>query len=250
METKAVQKEKQIAKEQQIFSSGYIERMYIELTESGDYSNYELDQFPCAEEFPKGDTEISMPKVELVFPEGKDNLKDLENTKIVYDAYRGLTPTQASDARLWTYLTHVTFWDYMKMRWPPSEAKRPLNRIRDRYFLRSLNLETLTRNGISRLWWYGYLTYDENRNNPWELAEILLSRVDLAAGITERAIGCNAEIRNAILEFLSENPEVLKSENRTRELLVKLNLVGGVTNLPFLNKEEIKALLEEIKPVD
>ncbi|WP_417956981.1 DUF6339 family protein [Flagellimonas okinawensis] len=37
----------------------------------------------------------------------------------------------------------------------------------------------------------GYFTYDENISNPWELTEILLSRADLAVGITERGFGCN-----------------------------------------------------------
>jgi hypothetical protein len=97
------------------------------------------------------------------------------------------------------------------------------------------------------LWWYGYLTYDENRKNPWELTETLLSRADLAVGITERALGCNANIRTAVLEFLSENPDIKNSEASTRELIVKLNLVGGVKNLPFLEITEIKELLSALK---
>jgi len=234
--------------EQRIFSSRYIERLYIELTESEDYSKYELDEFPYEEDYPKGGTGITVPEsIELVMPEGSDR-KDLENTKILYEAYRSLTPTQASDARLWTHLTHVNFWNYMQQRWPLNEAKKPINRVRDRYFLRSLKLETLIRNGLSRLWWYGFLTYDENRSNPWELTEILLSRADLAVGITERAFGCNVNIRTAILEFLAENPDVKESENLSRELLVRLNLVGGVKNLPFLEIEEIKSVLKEIRP--
>lgn len=233
--------------EQKVFSSQYIERLYMDLMETQDTSNYETDVFPYQEDHPKGGTDIIIPdSVELVMPEGRD-LKDIENTKIIFEAYRSLTPTQASDPRLWTYLTHVTYWKYMKKRWPFSDAKKPFNRIRDRYFLRSLKLETLTRNGLSRLWWYGFLTYDENRKNPWELTETLLSRADLAVGITERALGCNANIRIAVLEFLSENPDIKNSEDATRELIVKLNLIGGVKNLAFLEVIEIKEILSTLK---
>ncbi len=233
--------------EQKVFSSQYTERLYMDLIETQDTSNYEMEAFPFRENYPKGGTDIIIPdSVELIMPEGRD-LKDLENTKIIFEAFRSLTPTQASDPRLWTYLTHVTHWNYMKKRWPLRDAKKPLNRIRDRYFLRSLKLETLTRNGLSRLWWYGYLTYDENRKNPWELTETLLSRADLAVGITERALGCNANIRTAVLEFLSENPDIKNSEASTRQLIVKLNLVGGVKNLPFLEITEIKELLSTLK---
>lgn len=233
--------------EQKIFSTKYIERLFMEFIELKDTSNYELDVFPYEEDYPKGRTDIVVPEViELIIPTGNDK-KDLENTKILYDAYRELTPTQASDSRLWTYLTHVTYWDYMKARWPLKEAKKPNNRIRDRYFLRRLNLEALTRNGLSRLWWYGFLTYDENRTNPWELTEVLLSRADLAVGITERGLGCNTNIRTAVLEFLIENPEIKKSEIYSRNILVKLNLVGGVKNLPYLEVSEIKEILNELK---
>ncbi len=232
--------------EQKIFSSRYVERLYMELVETEDISNYELESFPYEREFPKGGTSIFIQKgIKLEIPEGKD-IKDLENTKIIFEAYRKLSPTQASDTRLWTYLTHVEYWDYMRARWPISMAKQPLSRIRDRYLLRNLNLETLTRNGLSRLWWYGYLTYDENRNNPWELTEILLSRADLAVGITERALGCNAHIRTALLEFLKDNPTIKDSELLTRYLLVKLNLVGGVKNLPFLEISEIIDILKKV----
>lgn len=233
--------------EQKVFSSQYIERLNMDLMDTQDTTHYEMDVFPHQEDHPKGGSDIIIPRsVELIIPEGRD-LKDLVNTKIIFEAYRSLIPTQASDPRLWTYLTHVTYWEYMKARWPLGDAKKPLNRIRDRYFLRSLKLETLTRNGLSRLWWYGYLTYDENRKNPWELTETLLSRADLAVGITERALGCNANIRTAVLEFLSENPDIKNSEASTRELIVKLNLVGGVKNLPFLEITEIKELLSALK---
>lgn len=233
--------------EQKIFSSSYIERMYIELVESNNIAKYELENFPYEEFYPAGSSKIVLKKnFELILPEGS-NRKDLENTKILYDAYQSLTPTQASDPRLWTYLCHVTHWKYMKHRWPLDEAKNPINRIRDRYFLRKLNLEGLTRNGISRLWWYGYLTFDENRKDPWELTNILLSRADLTVGITERGIGCSENIRIAILEFLLENPQIKKNEDLTRELFVKLNLLGGVKNLPFLGIEELKDHLYKIK---
>lgn len=233
--------------EQKIFSSSYIERMYIELVESSDITKYELEDFPYEEFYPAGSSKIVIKKnFKLILPDGSDR-KDLENTKILYDAYRSLTPTQASDPRLWTYLCHVTHWNYMKHRWPLNEAKKPLNRIRDRYFLRKLNLEGLTRNGISRLWWYGYLTFDENRKDPWELTNILLSRADLTVGITERGLGCNDNIRIAILEFLLENPLIKKNEDLTRELFVRVNLLGGVKNLPFLGIKELKVHLNKIK---
>lgn len=230
--------------ELKLFSSQYVEKLYISAKKS--VSSYELNKFPYEEEYPKGGSGILIPNnFDLVLPEAGDK-KDLENTKKFFELYRFLSPTQASDPRFWTYLTHAKYWDYMRKRWPSEVAKIPFNRIKDRYFLRRLNLEALTRNGLSRLWWYGYLTYDDNRSSPWELTEVLLSRADLVVGITERGFGCNENIRTALLEFLLENENIRKSEELTRNLLVKLNLIGGVKNLAFLESKEIKEILQKI----
>lgn len=104
------------------------------------------------------------------------------------------------------------------------------------------------RNGISRLWWYAHLTVDDKRKDKYELTKVLLNRAEIAVGILERALGSNNNIRTALLEFLKENSSIKDSENKTRELLKGLNLVGGVKNLPFLETDEIKQILDDIKP--
>src|SRR5437016_5621148 len=55
--------------------------------------------------------------IQLQIPQSKLDLLDLENTRIMYSALKHLTPVQASDPRLWAYLTHVTHWEYMRIRW-------------------------------------------------------------------------------------------------------------------------------------
>lgn len=239
--------------EQKIFSSGYLNQIYIEVFDNKQYSNYEKEIYPLGEEnlYPIGGSRIMVPKeITLELPTGSrgSDLKEIENTKIIYDTFRSLTPTQASDPRLWTYLTHVTFWEYMQKRWPVKEQSRDKkqNYIKDRYLIPSANLRTLTHNGISRLWWFGYLTYDENRENPWELTETLLKGTDLPTSLLERAIGSNKNIRNGVLEFFCENPDLITSKS-VQDILKMLNLVGGVKNLPFLEASEIKDILSGLK---
>lgn len=233
--------------EQKILSTRTVERMFRQLSNLNDHAPYLAQAYSGELEYPKGGSGIPpADEVALIPPQGSSDLKDLENTKILFSAFSNLTPAQASDKRLWTYLTHITFWDYMRRRWPIEGLENPVNRIRDRYFMKTTSLESLTRNGISRLWWYGYLTHDAIRSNPWELTEVLLSRADLTVGITERAIGCNRQLRTAVLEFLAANPQVVTNEDSTRDLLKKLNLAGGTRNLPFLEIEELKMLLGSI----
>lgn len=138
----------------------------------------------------------------------------------------------------------------MQKRWPVSEqgGDKKKNYIKDRYLLPNTNLRTLTHNGISRLWWFGYLTYDEYRENPWELTETLLRGTDLPTSLLERAIGSNRNIRNGVLEFFCENPSLITSKS-VQEILKMLNIVGGVQNLPFLDSSEIKEIMNKLKNV-
>jgi hypothetical protein len=225
------------------FSSFYVDKLYRHVAGSGNFDPYLIEKFSFEETFAKGATGIFIdPDLSL-----DPSKSDLNNSIILYEALKDLNEVQASDERLWAYLTHTHFWGYMRKRWPIEEAKNPLSRIKERYFLRNLNLEALTRNGLSRLWWYAHITIDTGRQNKYELLEILLQRQDLAVGITERSIGVNKKLRVALLEYLKENPLIATNEDKSRELIKGLNLSGGVKMLPLLEIQEIKTILDKIK---
>ena len=173
--------------------------------------------------------------------------EDILNSIKVYEAL-DINLTTASDPRLWVCLTHTIFKEYMAKRWPLEnlDDSKMASRIKDRYHLRNLSLNNLSRNGISRLWWIAYLTKDENRKDKYELTRILASRQDLIAGLLERYLGSNKNIRMSILQFLLENEEFLINEDKRRDLIKKVNLVGGVKNMPLLMEREIKTEIEQI----
>jgi hypothetical protein len=232
--------------ELKIFTESYTDTLYRNVKNIGDFDNYYKDLFPYEERFPKGSTNLFISENFQLNPDKPD----LENCILLYEEL-SLNETQASDPRLWTYLSHVVFWKYMRKRWALENVKRgdsPVGRVIDRYLLINPRLESLTRNGISRLWWYAHLTKDSKRQDPYELTKILLSRAEVAVGILERAIGINQNMRTAILEFLKENDQILINEDLTRLLLRTFNLYGGTKVLPLLEISDIKKILDYIKP--
>lgn len=231
------------AMEIKIFQSVYVEKLYRDLISTNNHLDYLSDDFPYEQKYPKGGTGIFLDEKFSLDPQKSD----FENSVLLYDALSGLDETQASDERLWVYMTHVRFWDYMKKRWPLEGIENPVGRIKERYFLRGMSIESLTRNGIARLWWYAHLTRDDAREDKYELTAVLLKRADLSVGITERALGCSKSVRTALLEFLKWNPEISSDQERTREIIKGLNLVGGVRNLPFLEVPELSEILEQVK---
>ncbi|MDB4876953.1 MAG: hypothetical protein JWM41_3399 [Gemmatimonadetes bacterium] len=183
----------------------------------------------------------------LTIPEDGD-LKDLENSIRLHKALPSLTPVQARDPRLWTRLTHVEFWPYMRTRWPieryMSDRQKAQRYIEGRYFVTRSEGRALLRNGIARLWWYAHLTHDDARNNPYELTAVLLNTLDITQQILERSLGRCEAVLVGFLEFLLQNPRLLERGeiNRAtiRDLAKSLNLFGGVAVLDCLTPGVLK----------
>lgn len=203
------------------------------------------------------DTGLEVPDYQLVIggPE-----TDFQNAKIVYEAYKGkINPLQASDLRLWSYLAHVQHWDYMFARWKidvPDEdeseqedsKKSPrdkvIDRVKTRYFFGASRGKAFVRQGIARLYWSAYLTYDEENEDPYEFTEFFFSKQDIFTSITERSYARNKVLVLAALKELKKHPEI--SRDDTRLFLAKLNQAGAITVLDFLDAAQAKQLCEQI----
>jgi hypothetical protein len=192
-------------------------------------------------------------KVNLRKPDENSNY-DMENTIALYSAMKDIRVVQASDERLWAYMCHKEYWDYMKSRWPIEDnneeleegerinKKNPKDRVIERYFFQSNRARALVRNGIARLWWYGYMTYDESREDPFELTKVLLRRHDDAQSLLERSFPHNKVVLRAILSALSKHEYV--SREIFRSLMKSMNRIGGVTILDTLDEKDLLSMVE------
>jgi hypothetical protein len=190
-------------------------------------------------------------KLELQDPD-KGDLKDLENAVRVHKALSHLSPLQARDARVWTYLSHVTLWPYMRRRWKVEKHIKDVGKaeryVLAHYFVAQKQSRALLRSGISRLWWTAHLTHDEKRINPYELTAVLFKTLDISQTILERNMGRAPAVLAGFLEFLLRNRDLLLTGGdanriRIRRLAMYLNLYGGVSVLDCLNESEIIKLL-------
>jgi hypothetical protein len=183
---------------------------------------------------------IQCKDIQLKNSEGSTNF-DLENTKILYSALKNLRIPQATDERLWSYLAHTIFWEYMVSRWKVKsggDEQKTVNFIKNRYFF-DAPARGPVRNGLARLWWYGYITYDESLDDPFELTEVLYRSQQISLHIGDRSFTRNPAIRKSILQGL-------KSCKYKREpfdmLMIEINRIGGVTVLDSVDKNFYKDL--------
>ena len=186
-----------------------------------------------------------------------DDLYDLENAIRLHRALPGLTPVQAQDPRLWTRLTHLELWKYMRARWPverysEKDKKIVVGRVLEQYFVPQRQSRALIRNGAARLWWAAKLTFDPKRKNPYELTSVLLHSLDIAKNLLERSFGRSPRVTRTFLDYvLRHKNECLREGNRSR-LLVRhltksLNFHGGICVLDCMTKRDIVAFLNEQK---
>lgn len=192
---------------------------------------------------------IVVPNIELVYS-GDDieskNKDDLLNIKLLYSEYKDkITPLQASDPLLWSALCHISFKDYVLKRWKKDDGTV---RLEQRFFATEGRASLLYYNAISRLWWSGYLTYDEEKasTNPWYLTETLFSAQQIQKDLIDQSFSMNRTVVKGMLSALKRVQE--ENGNKCTTIFRKccdsyLNHYGAVSILDTLSSEEIEAIV-------
>jgi hypothetical protein len=91
------------------------------------------------------------------------------------------------------------------------------------------------------LWWIGRLTFDESRNDQFELTRFVCENSDYVMHILERNTSNNPRIVRAFLSALlsARNEGAIINTNTVGELSKFLNLIGGIYILDCLTEEKI-----------
>ncbi len=189
---------------------------------------------------------ITVPNIELICTGDDTEIKnndDLINIKSLYTEYKDkITPLQASDPLLWSALCHITYKDYILKRWKKADDTVSIDK---RFFATEGRSSLLYYNAISRLWWSGYLTYDEERknSNPWYLTETLFSAQQIQKDLFDQPFSMNKTIVKGLLSALKRIQD--EQGNACTPVFRKccdsyLNHYGAVSILDTLASAEIE----------
>ena len=163
---------------------------------------------------------------------------DLENVKRVYNHMMTLSVSKASDERIWVAYALSEFVDYMRYRWMPDGP----DKRKERFFFENSSKRSLFRQGISRLWWIGYLTYDESKPDPYETtAFILRNGQDVINQLLDIGFSSNKTILKAVIKALyeAENSGITINRDLVRDTCKYVNLLGGTYMLDCLSENDI-----------
>ena len=233
---------------QKIFRQAYVDELIRGVRSGFLASLYTNESFDYDEGKVLFTPEITKPKNgELQLPDESDNY-DFENARIIYEAYPALTPLQASDIRLWTYLAHADYYKYMKKRWPNvNDVEGNSKYILDHWFITSATQNSFLRHGLAGLWWGAHLSCDETREDKYELTRVLFRQLDFVS----RTLGAynlsrHKEAVIGILDYILQNPELFGKhfQERTRFLTKYFNQIGGTKPISFFDRDFFKSALQ------
>lgn len=190
---------------------------------------------------------------DLTMPKGAI---DAENCKIVYSHLRKcISPSQASDERLWAGLCNGTFYEYLKKRWNyigemRGDADTNVGNITSRFFFSGNAVRRgLYRNTLSKCWWVGFNLYDaSNKDHFWRIDA--LGSNDFSSKISDifasNNFSSNINIVDGIIQallYFREKGITLKQREHIRASLQLLNAIGGSVILDGLDKDEIEKIV-------
>lgn len=179
---------------------------------------------------------------------------EAENCKIIYSHLRKcISPSQASDERLWAGLCNGTFYKYLKERWNyfgeiEGSVDANIRNIRARFFFSESGRRALFRNTLSKGWWIGYNLYDPSKQDCfWRIDALGYNDFfSKTYDIFSNNFSSNIVIVDGIIQalvYFRENDIILKQREHIRASLRYVNAVGGSIVLDGLTKDEITNLV-------
>ncbi|MDD7756151.1 MAG: DUF6339 family protein [Clostridiales bacterium] len=178
------------------------------------------------------------------------NISDYENIKILYSNLKHLSNSHAADERFWSGLLHTQFWYYAKYRRKEEIENNKDQDIKNSFFFTRGAKRSAHINCLSRLWWAGNLTYDETREDPFELTKLICDNAFASTIMLLSSSNLTANKDNILGILSSIQKRKLKGEEIKREHFVSstkyLNAMGSVTILDFLNRHDIEKRIDKL----
>ena len=255
---------------QNIFRGMYVEELRDKVRASESLCEYykKEAEYPASASI-ESTIKVDAEQLKLRYKEaGESASNDLENAIALYEAFPELNETQASDARLWTYLTHVSLREYVLARWPMAgsceqamqdeqQKNSAINYILSHWFATGGNDRSLRRNAVARLWWAVRLTrapWERDPNffgdlkskdaDPYRFTRVLFSTQDIYQQVLERGLGRDNKILITVLEFIEQHEGIKRDE--IRDFMKELNLAMSVRGFSMLDRKPMREAIFEI----
>lgn len=180
----------------------------------------------------------------------RERTHDESNASILRQALPSLTPSQATDERIWATLALGDYKEYVLKRWAPADATNyPVDL---KIFV--ANTRALVRDhAIARLWWRGYFSQQVDPVHCANPMGLMFEYEDIPGEISGRSILTDSKVLSAYmgqlqagLQSLAEDGEGGLSGGRSyiQGIGKQLNFLAGRFQLGGVSDERLTALMQ------
>lgn len=200
-----------------------------------------------------------IPDFELERLSDKKGEIECENSRKLYSNLISISPSQATDERLWAGLCNSTFYSYVRNRWDYNDpirsaltdAKKDSDKILSRFFFKGGVVSGKFRNTLSKCWWVGHNVYLPNSDDQFELLDALGSE-DFSTKVNDifysYSFSSNKTIVIGIIKAWKEITDKygnLQLRPYLRPAIQYLNALGGSVLLDLYDEREIQKIIFE-----
>lgn len=180
----------------------------------------------------------------------QDQNKDSENCSRILVALPSLSPANATDERLWVTLSFGKFAEYVRERWQfrNSQEDKLSKHVLNHWFAAGVR-GRMRDNGVSRLWWMGYIAKKIPGMSMQQVYEVLYANSDYRSTLLERnSSGNSLNVLAAVLKISQKAFESGVPYNRQswRDFMKAVNVIGGRRNLAAMTQNSLVELLTPV----
>lgn len=194
------------------------------------------------------------------YAENSSASSDYYAAKILYEAYKHLTPLQAAQHHFWQYLSHVVLYDYMRKRWPKiNNADCPANYVNEHWFYG----QGFIRNWLEGMFWSVKCSVIEKEGEEpdYKYTEFLFSIQkirDRGIAAAPYILSNPAAVRGMIRFYMDELEKKEKGEDtvfekyfeyRTDKCIQLVNKLGGVVELATYDEDDFYNFLNDNRDI-
>ena len=111
---------------------------------------------------------------------------DINNSFLLYDALKGMTPAIAAEERIWVRLSHIECIGYTRSRWLAGREGEVLDKQVELHAFASGRTGVRDDNALGRLWWSAHIATLAVPANPKEALQLISKALTMRSAFVER----------------------------------------------------------------
>ncbi len=171
---------------------------------------------------------------------------EIHNSIQIWRALRNLTPSLATENRIWIRFTHLECIDFCRNRWLNAKSGQDLQKAIRAHFFADTRNRWRDDNAISSLWWNYWIAQRLMPDDPEKALKIIFRSTDMRLSTVQRpGLFIRPAISAGILRTFAQDEWVLAREEHWRKFMIALNKTGAGKVFEAMTDGEIDKLMKQ-----